>query len=111
MTSGESTNQVDCHNLGLDLARATAMADELQDILHQILGIRTCGDPEPIQRCLEHEIGRCAGPCRGALGPGEYQDLVALARSFEEQIEGWRAASRSAQGPEGCKHSQIGRSR
>jgi len=54
----------------------------LQGILHETLGIRTCSEPEPVRRCLEYDIGRCAGPCRGALGPSEYQDLVALARDF-----------------------------
>ncbi len=57
-------------------------AAALQGILHETLGIRTCSEREPIKRCLEHDIGRCAGPCRGALVPGEYQKRVAMARDF-----------------------------
>jgi hypothetical protein len=57
-------------------------AAAMQDILHVILGIRTCSEPEPVRRCLEHDIGRCAGPCRGALEPGEYQERVAMAGGF-----------------------------
>jgi len=54
----------------------------LRDILHETLCIRTCGDPQPVRRCLEHDIGRCAGPCRGALEPDRYRELVAMARDF-----------------------------
>ena len=54
----------------------------LRDILHETLGIRTCGEPEPVGRCLDHDIGRCSGPCRGTMEPGEYGDLVTKARDF-----------------------------
>jgi excinuclease UvrABC nuclease subunit len=57
-------------------------AATLRDILRETLGIRACREPEPVIRCLEYDIGRCAGPCRGALEQGEYQELVALARDF-----------------------------
>jgi excinuclease UvrABC nuclease subunit len=58
------------------------IAATLQDILHQTVGVRTCSEPEPSQRCLEHEIGRCTGPCRGVLEPGKYQETVTQAREF-----------------------------
>jgi excinuclease UvrABC nuclease subunit len=57
-------------------------AATLQDVLHKTLGIRTCHEPQPVGRCLDHDIGRCAGPCRGALDPGEYEGLVSEARAF-----------------------------
>lgn len=57
-------------------------AATLRAILHEALGIRTCGEPEPVRRCLDHDIGRCSGPCRGAVEPGEYRERVALARGF-----------------------------
>jgi excinuclease UvrABC nuclease subunit len=57
-------------------------AAAMQGILHEALSIRTCGEPEPTRRCLEYDIGRCAGPCRGAVEHGEYQKLVSLAREF-----------------------------
>ena len=54
----------------------------LQGIIHETLGVRTCGEPEPIGRCLDYDIGRCSGPCRGTVKPGEYGDLVTKARDF-----------------------------
>jgi excinuclease UvrABC nuclease subunit len=57
-------------------------AATLRDILHETLGIRTCREPEPVSHCLEHDIGRCAGPCRGAIGPEKYGELVSVARDF-----------------------------
>ncbi len=57
-------------------------AAALQDVLHETLGIRTCSELEPAKRCLEYDIGRCSGPCRGVVEVREYQELVALARSF-----------------------------
>jgi excinuclease UvrABC nuclease subunit len=57
-------------------------AAALQDILQQTLGIRTCDDPEPSQRCLQYDLGRCAGPCRGELDPEPYQEVVGYARDF-----------------------------
>jgi excinuclease UvrABC nuclease subunit len=57
-------------------------AATLQGILHEALGIRTCSEPEPVGRCLDHDIGRCAGPCRGALSAGAYRDIVEQARDF-----------------------------
>jgi excinuclease UvrABC nuclease subunit len=57
-------------------------AARLQEILHESLGIRTCREPEPVGRCLEHDIGRCSGPCRGAVEPAYYRELVAKARDL-----------------------------
>lgn len=57
-------------------------AGTLRDILSQTLGIRTCRQPEPVRKCLECDMGRCAGPCRGAVGQDEYRELVGQARDF-----------------------------
>jgi hypothetical protein len=57
-------------------------AGRLKDIVHEALGIRTCGEPEPVGRCLDHDIGRCSGPCRGTMESGEYASVVAEARDF-----------------------------
>jgi hypothetical protein len=57
-------------------------ATKLRDILHESLGIRTCTEAEPIRRCLEHEIGRCAGPCRGTVEIADYRELVEKASDF-----------------------------
>jgi excinuclease ABC subunit C len=54
----------------------------LRDIIHGTIGVRTCNEPTPSRRCLEFDIGRCSGPCRGALEPGEYGELVEEARAF-----------------------------
>jgi excinuclease UvrABC nuclease subunit len=57
-------------------------AGSLREVLGQALGIRTCRSSEPNRRCLEYDLGRCAGPCRDAVGAGEYAELVARARDF-----------------------------
>jgi excinuclease UvrABC nuclease subunit len=72
-------------------------AERLRDILRESLGIRGCSEPEPDRRCLEHDIGRCAGPCRGVVEPAEYRELVSKARDFlsgnaDEVLEGLVAA-------------------
>ncbi|MBN2564511.1 MAG: UvrB/UvrC motif-containing protein [Candidatus Eisenbacteria bacterium] len=54
----------------------------IQDVLHRTLGIRICSELEPVRQCLEYDIGRCAGPCRGELEPAEYLSDVTLARDF-----------------------------
>ena len=57
-------------------------AERLHGVLREALGIRACRDPEPRARCLEHEIGRCVGPCRDAVTPDDYAELVGRARAF-----------------------------
>jgi excinuclease UvrABC nuclease subunit len=57
-------------------------AAALQDILHRTLRVRTCSESEPARRCLEYDIGRCAGPCRGSVEEAEYRELVARVRAF-----------------------------
>jgi hypothetical protein len=57
-------------------------ATALRDILHEALGIRSCSDREPVERCLEYDIRRCTGPCRGAIDITDYQHLVELATAF-----------------------------
>ena len=57
-------------------------AERLRDILSEALGIRTCGEPVPSGKCLRYDLGRCAGPCRGAVTPDEYRALVSAARDF-----------------------------
>ncbi len=50
--------------------------------LQRIFPLRTCSDSgfKSYQRqgrpCLEHSVGRCAGPCCGLISDGDYAELV-----------------------------------
>ena len=57
-------------------------AASLRDAVHRIIGMRTCTEAEPTNTCLDHDIGRCTGPCRGGLKPDRYRELVGAARDF-----------------------------
>ena len=54
----------------------------VQDILHETLGVRTCRESAPAAKCLDYDLGRCSGPCREAVGPHDYRELVRLTRDF-----------------------------
>jgi len=62
--------------------RDVYFAGELRGILHEALGVRTCSERVPSAKCLDHDIDRCAGPCRGAVSRDDYLKLVAAAREF-----------------------------
>jgi hypothetical protein len=57
-------------------------AERLRDILSEAVGIRVCPESTPSARCLRHDLGRCAGPCREVVTPGQYRELVNAARAF-----------------------------
>ncbi len=54
----------------------------LRDILHEVLGTRTCRESAPTRKCLEYDLGQCSGPCRGKVGTSDYAQRVARTRSF-----------------------------
>ncbi len=58
------------------------LAGEILDLAHEQFGVRSCASPQPTDRCLEFDLGRCAGPCRGALPRGPYLAAVARAAAF-----------------------------
>jgi len=51
-------------------------AAELLDFLSRHFLIRSCLDPVPAGMCMNHEIGRCSGPCRDAISIAQYGDIV-----------------------------------
>ncbi|MCP4002689.1 MAG: excinuclease ABC subunit UvrC [bacterium] len=58
------------------------------DSLQRLFPLRTCSDSgfKSYQRrgrpCLEHAVGRCAGPCCGLIEEDAYEDLVKSATLF-----------------------------
>ncbi|MBD3367264.1 MAG: hypothetical protein GF405_03680 [Candidatus Eisenbacteria bacterium] len=57
-------------------------AERLRDALGRALGIRSCSERDPSRRCLAYDIGRCTGPCRGAVTPAAYACVAQEVRSF-----------------------------
>ncbi len=87
---------------------AAAMRDTLRQI-QKMVPLRSCSDREFQTRkrpCLQYQMGRCSGPCAGAVSSGEYNELVdqaililqgksdevvqALDRGMKEASEGMR---------------------
>jgi len=54
----------------------------VRDILHEALGIRVCRESVPSRKCLEYDLDRCTGPCRGTVEPGAYGEVAELTRAF-----------------------------
>ncbi|MFC1663021.1 excinuclease ABC subunit UvrC [Patescibacteria group bacterium] len=50
-------------------------------MLKQIFHYRTC-QPGQGRPCFDYTIGRCAGPCVGAVGPWQYQKIIKNIISF-----------------------------
>lgn len=57
-------------------------ARRMTHILHENLGIRACSDGEPVGKCLDYDLGRCSGACRGEIGTDEYARIVDDVRAF-----------------------------
>jgi len=69
---------------------SSAQAKETLRFLQPVFPMRTCGDAELNGRrrpCLEHEIGRCPGPCCGLINAVAYDGLVRDATAFLEGRE------------------------
>ena len=64
---------------------ARAMRKTLK-VLTEVFPIRTCKRKlplkEPDRGCLKYYIGKCVGPCRGEISPGEYKSLVKQVTQF-----------------------------
>ena len=57
---------------------AAAMRDTLRQI-QKMVPLRSCTDRELQTRkrpCLQYQMGRCCGPCAGAVASGKYNELV-----------------------------------
>ncbi|MFH1845068.1 MAG: GIY-YIG nuclease family protein [bacterium] len=57
---------------------------DILDLIGRYLQLRTCGEAEPNRRCLNHELQRCAGPCRGEVSRRKYATIVQRTRAFLE---------------------------
>lgn len=59
--------------------------DETIDVLKKSFLIRSCSDSEFKSRhkpCLQYQIKRCAAPCVGLVGSGDYDNLITEALDF-----------------------------
>jgi excinuclease ABC subunit C len=49
---------------------------DLLRLIQRYLNVRSCVEPEPEKYCMNYEIERCAGPCRGVVSTDAYQKIV-----------------------------------
>lgn len=56
--------------------------EDLLDIIHKYLRLRTCTDSVPHRKDLEFEIGHCAGPCRQKISVEDYMNIVTDVAGF-----------------------------
>ena len=62
---------------------------QILSVLGEIFMFRTCdyqipedGDPDHLELCHQHFLGRCEGPCIGKDSPTDYQRRIGLLKSF-----------------------------
>jgi len=56
--------------------RDRVFLDDVTRVVHHVLNLRTCRDSTPVNRCVNFELRRCKGPCRGKTTPLEYAVIV-----------------------------------
>lgn len=56
--------------------------DNVLGLIRDYLGLRSCSAPVPVDRCIEFDLGHCAGPCRNAISPRQYEQVVARTVAF-----------------------------
>jgi DNA polymerase III subunit epsilon len=66
--------------------RSRRQAESIRDAIHDAVPLRQCSDRLSLRRfvrkaCALAGIGRCAAPCEGGVGPGEYRALADVVRS------------------------------
>lgn len=52
------------------------------EIIRHFFQIRSCKESEPIQKCMNHDIGFCRGPCRDKISKEAYTNIVNHAVDF-----------------------------
>jgi excinuclease ABC subunit C len=55
---------------------------DLLDVIHHYFHIRACQESPPDEKCMNYEIEKCAGPCRGVVSVEEYCALIRRAVNF-----------------------------
>ncbi|MEM2142030.1 MAG: excinuclease ABC subunit UvrC [Candidatus Thorarchaeota archaeon] len=56
---------------------STRRVERLLDSVRRFIPVASCSRPESVRReCIQYHIGRCSGPCKGHIGPDEYNRLV-----------------------------------
>lgn len=62
--------------------------DELLEIIHKHFHLRSCREPDPSRKCLNHDINLCEGPCRRNITPFDYSRIVDSVAGFLNGEEG-----------------------
>ncbi len=65
------------------------IAEDIVAYVNRHFRLRSCRSPEPFRKCLEFDLGTCAGPCRGRISIDEYGSMVAHAVTFLEGGGDW----------------------
>ena len=58
------------------------LIDDVLGLIRDHLGLRSCNASVPTDRCIEFELGHCTGPCRNAISPRHYDQVVARTVAF-----------------------------
>jgi len=61
--------------------------EKLIEVIRSAFGLRSCTEPAPSARCADHEVGRCAGPCREKVSHADYALIVGAVRQFVDGSE------------------------
>jgi len=56
--------------------------ENILEIIRHFFQIRSCKEPEPTQKCMNHDIGYCRGPCRKKITKEAYSNIVKQAVDF-----------------------------
>ncbi len=62
--------------------RGRYFIDDVLGLIHDHLGLRSCSATVPVDRCIQFDLGHCTGPCRNAISPGRYEQVVARGVAF-----------------------------
>lgn len=58
------------------------LIDRILQLIHQYIGLRSCTDRNPVDKCLEFDLGHCVGPCREGVTAADYRQAVARSVAF-----------------------------
>jgi excinuclease ABC subunit C len=58
------------------------LTDDVLGLIRDHLGLRSCSASVPTDRCIEFDLGHCTGPCRNAISPHQYDQVVTRTVAF-----------------------------